>query len=486
MGKSVNIKARVKSHFENAKLDAKERAIVENSAKIETIPTESEFKALLFESELIQKYHPKYNSIWKDDKSYLYVKITVGEEYPKIHLVRRSDIDAEKFKIQNSRLQCLAATHGGQANLKIKTQKLKTKGLYFGPFGSKRTLEQLLREIRRVIPFCTAKNVTTRPCFYSKIGFCNPCPNVINAISVEGDLRVVPMSRERATLDKPGGLSLRTQGLKQKYLKQINQIIHIFEGKTEIVLKDLRRKMNCLSKEKKYEEAMVIRNRIASFENLITNSRFDNSSLAMEQFNNKTISKNTESLKKILTPYFAYIGDLKKIECYDVSNLNFKEGAAAMSVAVDGQIDKGEYRKFNVNAESGIRNLESGKNHKNLDSRFKIQDSWKVDWEFMHSILLRRFKHTEWQFPNLLVVDGGKPQVMMAIKCMKELKLNIPAIGIAKNPDRLVIGVADMLTIRPALNNPGFNLVRLLRDEAHRFGKKYHLLLRSKNLTFSV
>src|SRR5438477_597867 len=77
IGKSVNLKARLSSHFENAKLDYKEAAIINNSVTIDCIVTDSEFKALLLEARLIQKYFPKYNVIWKDDKSYLYVKITI-------------------------------------------------------------------------------------------------------------------------------------------------------------------------------------------------------------------------------------------------------------------------------------------------------------------------------------------------------------------------------------------------------------------------
>src|SRR5689334_17395324 len=91
IGKSINLKARVLSHIENAKIDAKEAAIIQNSDRIDCIITDSEFKALLLESKLIQHYQPPYNSIWRDNKSYLYVKITVKDEFPKIFPVRREN-----------------------------------------------------------------------------------------------------------------------------------------------------------------------------------------------------------------------------------------------------------------------------------------------------------------------------------------------------------------------------------------------------------
>src|SRR3989339_366100 len=92
IGKSVNIKARVLSHIENAKIDTKESLIISQTNKIEYIITDSEFKALILEAQLIQKHLPKYNVIWKDNKSYLYIKITIKDKFPKISLIRKTDI----------------------------------------------------------------------------------------------------------------------------------------------------------------------------------------------------------------------------------------------------------------------------------------------------------------------------------------------------------------------------------------------------------
>jgi excinuclease ABC subunit C len=454
IGKSVNIKARIKSHFENAKLDLKERAIIQGSDKIETIATESEFKALILESSLIQKFRPKYNKIWMDDKSYLYVKIAMSEEFPKISLMRKSDMSV--LKPENP-----------------KTQKIK-KDIFFGPFSSRRTLENLLREIRRVIPFCSAKKITKSSCFYSKIGLCNPCPNYIE------NLRIYEFTNTRIQGNENSRIENRElrkiEVLKKEYKKNIKEIIKIFEGKTEIVLKDLRKELVELSKEQKYEEALQLKNRIERFERLISERGFEDHS---SPFSTTYTLQPTTFLVKLLAPYFQNIDNLHRVECYDVSNLNFKEITAAMTVAIDGQVDKSQYRRFGIkNLELRIRNNNENNFQKSLRTTNYVLRTGPVDWELMHSVFLRRFKHLEWEFPDLLVVDGGKPQVRMAVQCMVELNLKIPVIGIAKNPDRLVIGNEEMPTIRPELNNSGFNLIRLLRDEAHRFGRKYHLFLR--------
>src|SRR3989338_3467637 len=124
IGKSINIKARISSHLENAKLDNKERLIVNNSNTIETITTESEFKALILEAKLIRELQPKYNSIWKDDKSPLYIKITIKDNFPKVLITRK------EYEIES---------------------------LYFGPFSSVRMVEKILNDVRRIVPFCTQK-----------------------------------------------------------------------------------------------------------------------------------------------------------------------------------------------------------------------------------------------------------------------------------------------------------------------------------------
>lgn len=399
IGKSVNLKARVLSHIENAKLDAKEAAIVQNSSILECIITDSEFKALLLESHLIQKYLPTYNSIWRDDKSYLYVKITMKDEFPKIIPVRREN---------------------------------DKKSLYFGPFDSMRTVEEILKEIRKVFPFCTSKKITNRPCFYSKIGLCNPCPNVI--------------SKEKDSEKK--------KELKRQYRNNIKQIIKVFEGNTDLVLKSLYKQLKELKDDGKYEEAIQLRNKIYRFERLITQRLFV--SAVMPNYNQSQDS--IASLLKLLQRYYPELESLHRIECYDMSNTSMKEATASMVVLTEGLIDKGQYRRFKI---------------KNTQSQ--------SDFEFFEETLKRRFKN-DWERPNLLVVDGGRPQVRTTQKVFEELDIHIPLIGIAKHPDRLVIAQDGLPTINPPPQNLGFNLIKLLRDESHRFAKKYHLYLRSKKI----
>src|SRR3989339_497701 len=322
IGKSVNIKARVLSHLENAKIDNKERLIIENSNKIETIITESEFKALLLESKLIREFQPKYNSIWKDDKSPLYIQVTTEVEYPKVLVTRKPS--------------------------------LSNKSLYFGPFSSVRMVEKIINDIRKIIPFCTQKKLSKNACFYSKIGLCNPCTNEI------------------------GGC----------------------KGEARLALKD------------QYEKKIIVRNKIFRFGRLLTLK--DDSEFFL---NNNT--KNIKELFSLLRKYFPQLNKLNRIETYDISNLGLKQAVGSMIVMKNNQIDKKEYRKFKIK-KIGLRS----------------------DFDRLKEVMFRRIKQN-WPVPDLVIIDGGKPQIRAILKIFHNNGLNIPLIGIVKNPDRVIIGLED-------------------------------------------
>lgn len=391
IGKSLNIQERVRNHIERIQIDAKENAIYTNSEEIEYIICSSELHALVLESELIQKYLPPYNIIWKDNKSYLYIKIPMRDPYPRVQLVRREQ---------------------------------DGKSLYFGPFSSSRDVRFLLRSIRKVVPFCMQKQPHKKPCFYSKIGLCDPCP---------------------------GGE--QTEDTKRLYRKQIRMVIRILKGDAEVILKTLRKQMDVASKNEKYEEAIAIRNRLLSLEQLIHLRSF-------EQFEYSTAYDPENALHNLHLLLNGVLKTeeiaLKRIECYDISNLMQQEATASMVVATDGILDKSQYRKF------------------------KIKQTGVSDFKMLTEAIIRRMKN-DWPRPDLLIVDGGTPQVVTIDKVLRSLGLTIPLIGIAKHPDRIVAYAnGDTKTFKISSHNEGFKLIQQLRDESHRFAKKYHTHLRGK------
>jgi len=387
IGKSVNIKARVSSHLENAKLDNKEKLIIENSNIVEAFATESEFKALIIEAKLIRELQPKYNSIWKDDKSPLYIKITVKEELPKIMI----------------------------------TRKPSDRSLCFGPFSSVRMVEKIINDIRRIIPFCTQKKLSKKACFYSKIGLCNPCPNEIKNIEQ-----------------------------KKQYKKNIRQVTSILNGNIKIIVRDLSQQLNVLIKNNQYEQAIVIRNKMFRFNRLL--SLKDDSDFSFKD-NEKKIREMFLFLKK----YFPQLKKLERIETYDISNLGLKQAVGSMVVMNNGQIDKKEYRKFKIK-QSGLRS----------------------DFDRLKEVVSRRLQQ-KWPLPDLMIIDGGKPQIKAILKIFESNKVSIPLLGIAKNPDRVIAGIAGYPNLFLKNDSDILNIIRLLRDESHRFARKYHLFLRNKD-----
>ena len=400
VGKAVSLKVRILSHFENAKLDPKENLIIRNSNKIEFILTDSEFKALLLESSLIQKYQPKYNARWKDNKSLLYIKITTRDEFPKVFTVRREN-------------DC--------------------KSLYFGPFPAMRDAEKILGSVRRLYPFCRQKKIGKHACFYAKLKLCNPCPSEISKLTDKNE----------------------ASRLKKIYRYNIKQLVRILRGDVDLALNQSYKLLKKLARTENFEDALRLRNHIQRFEQLISQSQF--SADITTSFNRSL--ESLDILKKILKLYFDPLNSLHRIECYDVSNLFQKDATAAMVVFTDGMPDTSQYKRFRIKS-------------KNI----------KSDFEMLEEIIYRRYRH-DWPEPNLIVVDGGTPQLLKVKQVLSDLKKNIPLIGIAKHPDRLAINTRlKIITIRPRLNNLGFNLIRALRDEAHRFARKYHLFLRRKGM----
>lgn len=393
IGKSVNIKARVLSHLENAKLDNKENLIINNSNKIEVITAESEFKALLLEAKLIREFQPKYNSIWKDDKSPLYIKITSKDEFPKV-LITRKPSDAS---------------------------------LFFGPFSSVRMVEKIINDIRKIVPFCTQKNIGKKACFYSKIGLCDPCPNEINNCKGEACF-----------------------ALKQQYKKNINKVISILKGNVKKIINDLNKQLNVYKKNSQYEQAIVIRNKILRFDRLL---HLKEESAYYINDNEKRI----EEMLHILNRYFPKLKKLNRIETYDISNFGLKQAVGSMVVMNNNQIDKKEYRRFKIK---------------------KI--GLKSDFDRLKEVMERRLKQ-KWPLPDIIIIDGGQPQIKAILKIFKNNKADIPLLGIAKNPDRVIVGIEGFPNLFLKNESKVLNVIRLLRDESHRFARKYHLFLRSRD-----
>lgn len=402
IGKAVNIRERIKQHLTD-RINPKEKAIAKNYRFLKWIETNSEFEALTLEANLIRQFKPKYNLELKDDKSPIYIVIT-KEKFPKVQLYRKNQLQRiEKY--------------------------------IFGPLESVKTARMLLRNIRKIIPYCSAKKITKKPCFYSQISLCNPCPNVIANTK----------NKEKQKL------------LLREYLRNIRQIILLLKGDGQRLLKELRKEMYLLAQKERFEEAASLRNKITFLEKLFQKRFILDDRLNDPNFIYFVREREERELKTVLG-----LQRVKRIECYDVSGLAFEDKTASMVVFERGLPIKSDYK------------------------RFKIKTQKKSDPEMLLEVLQRRLKHDSWELPDLIVIDGGTPQMLAIYPLLKKNYKNIPEIiGIAKKPDRILLGKTLKYLKLPS-DSPALHYLQRVRDEAHRFARSYHLLLRRKRLLRSL
>lgn len=329
------------------------------------------------------------------------------------------------------------------------TRKIEEdSALYFGPYPSSAAVKLVLRTIRRIFPFHSSLNHPRRYCLYYHLGIC-PC------------LPMFPSPETRI-----------------EYKKNLRRVVRILEGESRKVLKELEKERDKLSKTEHYEKAILLQRQITAL-TFITNPfhvpfEYDLNPNLREDLR----SEELENLRVILlNSGYQIIKPIIKIECYDISHLQGTFTTASMAVFVNGEKETSSYRKYKIRLE-------------------KTPD----DFASMKEVLLRRFRHTEWQYPDLIIIDGGKGQVSASLEILNQLNINIPLIGLAKRDEIIVLPLLHPLLQQHKAKNikiknddsfaeiilpkdtKALLLIRRIRDEAHRFAVSYHKKLRAKAL----
>lgn len=299
------------------------------------------------------------------------------------------------------------------------------RSIYFGSYPNVGAMRLVLKTIRRIFPFESTLNHSKKTCLYYHLGLC-PCCEYHG----DGD-----------------------------YKKTIQRIIKFLEGQTKSVIKDLETERNSLSKIEHYEEANLIQKKIDAIK-YVTSPVYK--PFEYELNPNLKIDirqKETALLLEILQNHGINIKKINKIECFDISNISGSFVTGSMVVFENGDAKKSEYKRFKIRSEV------KGKPN---------------DVAAISEIINRRLKHSDWKFPDLIIVDGGKGQVSSARNEIQKSKLNIPVIGLAKKEETIV--TSDLKEINLSRNNQALYLIMRIRDEAHRFAIYYHRKLRSKNI----
>jgi len=416
VGKANSLKSRVSSYFSNSfQQSLKINKMVKEIVDVEYIPTSSEVEALILESKMIKNKNPYYNTQFKDDKSYPYIRITLGEDFPQIFFYRKTN-----------------------------QKKKEDKAIYFGPFVDADATREVIKLVRQIFKIrgCRRKDLKkTRICLDYQIGLCSaPCANMVD---------------------------------KTEYRKRVKEICLFLEGKQKRLLHKLYQEMKEVSNHLEYEKAAKIRDKIKSIEEILKGQGLN---LYGKDKGNEYLLKKIEEVEESeIKKGKQSIIDLKaklnlkilpdRIEAFDISNIQGKLSVGSLVVFEKGRPNKKDYRRFKI---------------KRVD---KIDD-----YAMLQEVTERRYKRLLSEgkkLPDLILVDGGRGQLVAVEKILNTLNLELPIISIAKKEEEVFKPEVYEPIILPPDSEALFLLQRI-RDEAHRFAVTYHRRIRSKELRDST
>ena len=417
IGKAANLKSRVLSYWrKSAGLSGAKQEMIKEIADIKYIETDSEIEALLLESNLIKKHQPKYNIDLRDDKRFVYIKISTEDEIPGVFM----------------------------------TRKIEKQGKYFGPFISVFAVKDTLKAIRKIWPYCTEQKVKNKPCFYAQI---NRCTGVCGGNFDLGEYK--------DKIIKP--IAMFLSGKKNKL---------IFNYELQITNLEKRLKNN-KDNEKVMEELILLKRKLLNLKHVLECANIIG---IFEKY-----AADVIELAKVLgLPKVP-----KRIEGYDISNIFGHAAVGSMVVFSNGEPEKREYRKFKIKVSSGLGDI--GMLREVLERRLKHVEHNTYATKNIQESQQDKKKLKIWANPDLIIVDGGKGQLNLAVRLLKKEKLDIPVIAVSKGkglrganaPDKIFFP-REKKPLELPLASPALHIIKRVRDEAHRFAIKYHRELRQK------
>lgn len=342
---------------------------------------------------------------------------------PKFNILMRDDKNYFYLNLTDEKFPQIKITH--QPSKKLQT---------IGPFTSGNALKDSLKALREIFPYCSCKNDHKKPCTNYHIGL-DPGYCCSTELREKSDLSAEEMKKE--------------------YQKNIKNITKILTGHKKEIMTELKQKMKNKASQKNFEMAAQIRDQIGSLKKIIRHKQ--------------VISKNL-----IQDPLWQNLGlgsAPKRIEAYDISNLQGRDPTASM-------VAFSQTREPDLGIEA-----RSYRPQKKEYRRFKIKKlSQPDDPKMLKEALSRRAKHSEWRLPELILIDGGKTQLNAALEVKrtnKNLK-SIPMIAVAKQ-NSLLYTKNSSIQLK-SIASPLRLLIKNIMGEAHRFAVKYHRKLRKNNI----
>lgn len=537
VGKAKILKNRVRQYFQQSKNHSeKVKAMVSNISEFEYIITDSEMEALILECNLIKKYKPKYNILLKDDKGYPYIKITINEDFPRVFISRTIAKDGSKCfgpytdysavretielikKIFPIRSCKRYIKEGDEPTRPCLNYHIKLCSAPCGAHISKQKyaliiediiqllsgkdkniidkLENEMKEASNSLQFEKAASLRDKIFAVKKItekqkiimgNFQND--DYINIAKDEEDSCVqIFFVREGKIMGREHFILEHTSDERED--KIICEFIKNFYGGTAFVPKtvyvpdiedkSLLEQWLTIKRGSKVEIKVPKRGEKKELLNLVKK----NAKLTLEQFKIKYLQDKAlhEVALEELAILLGFDDIPNRIEAYDISNIQGVDSVGSMVVFENGRSKNSDYRRFKIKTVEGANDYDS--------MREILRRRFKRGIEEIQQIQQKNLKFSSGKFsafPDLILIDGGKGHVNVALEVLKELNIEIPVAGMVKDDSHTTRGIIYNNTEKIiSLDSNVMKLITRIQDEVHRFAISYHRTLRNKRVLKSI
>lgn len=537
VGKAISLKNRVRQYFQSSRdKTAKIKQMVSKIARFEYIVTDSELEALVLECNLIKEHRPRYNTMLKDDKTYPYIKVTASEEYPRILFSRQMKKDKNKYfgpftsaGAVKDTIELIRKIYRIRAcSRKLPQDMGKDRPcLYYhihqcdAPCQGYISQADYQKSVKQAVGFLNGQYEPVMKYLEEKMRTASETMEFEKAIEYRDLLDSV---RKVAQKQKITSQSMEDRDIIAMAKDERDAVVQVFFVRDGKLIGREHFHMNLTGSESKAEilnsfvkqfyagtpfvpheiwvqEELEDAEVIASF---LTARRGQKVRFVVPKMGEKerlvelaeknakmVLSQDKEKIKReelrtigAMNQIGSWIGlsGIKRVEAYDISNISGFESVGSMIVYENGRPKRNDYRKFRIRTVQGPN-----------------------DYASMREVLLRRFSHgleetkklqaeggdlamgSFTRFPDLLMMDGGRGQVNIALEVLRELQLEIPLCGMVKDDNHRTRGLYyQNVEIPIDRHSEGFQLITRIQDEAHRFAIEYHRSLRGKEQVRSV
>lgn len=537
VGKAVNLHSRVRSYFrKNIGRGPQIDKMVSLISRFEYIVTDSELEALVLENNLIKEHSPKYNTLLKDDKTYPYIKVTAGECYPRVLFSRQMKKDKSRYfgpyssaaavkdtidlinklyqlrtcnknlpkECGNGRAclnyhikQCTAPCQGNISQEEYQQQIKKALDFLNGSYQE--TLKELEENMRKASENLEFEDAIRYRDLYNSVKQIATKQKITDSDGEDKDIIALACDDRDAVVQVFFVRDGKLIGREHFYMTHVSEtpraqilldfVKQFYAGTPfiprELMLQEEIEDIDIIEQwlTKRKGSRVYIKIPKIGYKEKLVELAAKNAMMVLSQDKERIRREEGRTIGAV-KEIAGLLGleEVSRMEAYDISNISGFANVGSMIVYEKGKPKRSDYRKFRIKTVSG-----------------------PDDYACMKEVLTRRFKHgmeeqkeleykeleaefgSFTKFPDLLLMDGGKGQVNIALQVLKELELDIPVCGMVKDDNHNTRGLYyNNKEIQIDRSSEGFKLITRVQDEAHRFAIEYHRSLRSKAQVKSV